>query len=251
MHRFYCPQSEFSSTEVVITDKKELHHLHDVLRLKKGDPVCLFNDKNEEARGIILASSPQKVRVQIRSVEKIKPPLPSIILACAIPRKGKFERIIEKATELGVDEIIPLKTQRTEIKINNERTPKKILRYQTVAINAAKQSGRTTVPRIHRINDFFSVLEHLTHRDAMNRVATIFIPSLSGQRKNLLETFKEIKTPKNIAFCIGPEGDFTPEEYTLAKKYGCQPVSLGKTILKIETAALPAVACTNLYYRNG
>lgn len=125
MHRFYCPQSDFSTKEVVITDKNELHHLGDVLRLKKGDRIGLFNDKNQEASGTILSNNAQKVCVHISSVQKIKTQWPSIILACAVPHKGKFELIIEKTTELGVDEIIPLKTKRTEIVLNEERRIKK------------------------------------------------------------------------------------------------------------------------------
>lgn len=245
MHRFYCPQSDFSTQEVVITDKNELHHLRDVLRLKKGDRIGLFNDKNEEAGGTIVSSHAQKVCVHISAVQKMKPQGPSIILACAVPHKGKFELIIEKTTELGVDEIIPLKTQRTQIALNKERQIKKRMRYQTVAVNAAKQSGRTSVPTIHTIIDFPDVFKHFAGD------VFVFIPSLSGKRKNLFKAFQDIKTPKKIAFCIGPEGDFTPDEYALAQKAGCQAVSLGKTILKVETAAITAVACARAYYHNG
>jgi len=150
--------------------------------------------------------------------------------------------IIEKATELGVDEIIPLKTDRTEIKLTDSRQAKKQQRYQTIAINASKQSKRTIVPIIHPVTDFSSALNHLT------KTSITIIPSLNEETKNLFNTFEKIKSPKAISFLIGPEGDFTPEEYAQAQNKGCIPVTLGTTILKVETAALCALSCANLFF---
>jgi len=242
MHRFYCPKADFSSKNIFITDKDELHHLRDVLRLKKGDEVHLFDGKGREASGNFVAVTSREANVQIHSVTQFERKGPLIILACALPKKSKFEFIIEKATELGVDEIIPLKTHRTEINLKGDRLDKKILRYQTVAINASKQSKRLIIPTIHPITDFTSVLKHLA------KTTTPIIPSLSGERKNLLNTFKNIPSPKAVSFLIGPEGDFTPEEYALAQEEGCIPVSLGETVLKVETAAICALSCANLFF---
>ena len=105
MHRFYCPQSNLENPQVIITDPKELHHLHNVLRLKKGDTVTIFNKQGEEATGRVASIQLAKAVVVIGSVRKDKPDLPVIILACAIPKKSKFELIIEKATELGVEQL--------------------------------------------------------------------------------------------------------------------------------------------------
>ena len=177
------------------------------------------------------------------SVRKDKPDLPVIILACAIPKKSKFEWIIEKAAELGVDEIIPLKTKRTEVDLKGNRLAKKISRYHDAAVNAAKQSRRLRVPIIHPVTDFTSAMKLLSGG------TTVFIPSLSGERKNILEAFKAVPSPSRVAFLIGPEGDFTPQEYDLARARGCISVSLGKTVLKVETAALVAVACAQIWFR--
>ncbi len=247
MHRFYCPQSNLENTQVVITDPKELHHLRDVLRLKKGDEVTIFNKQGKEATGRIDNIQPAKVTVAIESVREDIPNPPVITLACAIPKKSKFELIIEKATELGVDEIIPLKTKRTQIELKGDRLERKIIRYQEVAVNAAKQSQRLRVPVIHPIADLASTLKSFT------KETTVFIPSLSegegGERKNIFEAFKTVPSPSRVAFLIGPEGDFTPQEYDLARAHGCIGVSLGKTVLKVETAALAAVACAQLWFR--
>jgi len=172
------------------------------------------------------------------------PDLPVIILACAIPKESEFELIIERATELGADEIIPLRTKRTEMDLKGDRLAKMIARYHDVAVNAAKQSGRPRVPVIHPVTDLTVVLKSFPER------TTVFIPSLSGERKNILEAFKAVPSPSRVAFLIGPEGDFTPQEYDLARARGCIGVSLGKTVLKVETAALVAVACARLWFRH-
>lgn len=244
MHRFYCPHTDFSSPEVVIADKKERHHLLNVLRLKKGDTIELFNEKAEEAVGCIFSINPSEIRVRIQSVSSSVRRAPLIVLACAIPKKTKFEWIIEKAAELGVDEIVPLRTARTEVKLAKEQAARKMERYQTVAVNAAKQSQRPEVPAIGPVTDFSSALERLS------RESLVFIPSLQGKRENILKAFERHPSPREISFLIGPEGDFTPEEYDLAGEKGCIPVSLGETILKVETAAIASVACAHFYYRH-
>ncbi len=242
MHRFYCPTSNFSQKNIQITDKDELHHLRDVLRLKKNDTISLFDGKGGEASGKLLSVTPKQADVRIQTAKQTKHKKPLIILACALPKKTKFEFIIEKATELGVDEIIPLKTRRTEINLKGDRLDKKHLRYKTIAINASKQSCRSIIPAIHPITELSSALDHLT------KTTTVIIPSLTGKRKNIFGTFKEIKSPKAISFLIGPEGDFTPKEYKLAQEAGCIPVTLGETVLKVETAALCAVSCAHLFF---
>ena len=244
MCRFYCPTSDFSSQVVSITDKDELHHLREVLRLKKNDAVDLFNGNGMEASGCIVAISPLRVDIRIQSVREHQPSGASIILACAVPKKTKFELIVEKATELGVREIIPLKTSRTEVKLDGHRLSHKFARYKTVAVNAAKQSNRAVIPLIHPITAFPSALKHLT------KTTTAIIPSLSGKNENLLAALGRLKSPTAISVFIGPEGDFTLEEYRQAQQCGCIPVSLGETILKVETAAICAVSCVHLFFHH-
>ena len=243
MHRFYCPEADFARQQISITNKEELHHLKDVLRLKKDANVCLFNGQGKEASGKILSVSSQKAEVEILSVKECKPNRPRFILACALPKKSKFEWIIEKATELGVDEIIPLNTKRTEINLKGDRLVSKKTRYQTVAINAAKQSQRSFIPTIHPVMDFPSALKSLT------KSSTVIIPSLTGERKSLLKALRDMKSSQTISFLIGPEGDFTPEEYAFAQKCGCIAVTLGDTILKVETAAICVLSCASLFFR--
>lgn len=241
MHRFFSPQSNLNSAQITISDLSEIHHMRDVLRLKEGAKVVIFDGSGKEAAGIISRSKEQTITIAIQSVSHSAPSRKAkIILACAIPKKTKFEFIIEKCTELGVDEIIPLATKRTEFRWDDERIQKKAGRYKTVAINAAKQSKRSTVPTIHPVSKFENTLVNFPPSTAG------FIPCLIPDAKNLLSTFKISKEARNVIFFIGPEGDFTPDEVAKAIKAGCTPVSLGKTVLKVDTAAISVVALANL-----
>src|SRR3990167_2184159 len=150
MHRFFSPQSNLNSSQITITDSSEIHHMRDVLRLKEGDTVAIFDGSGKEALGKIFRSKKNEIVIAINSVKDLKPSRNvRVILACAIPKKAKFEFIVEKCAELGVDEIIPMCTKRTEFRGDDERVGKKANRYKTVAVNAAKQSKRSTIPTIH------------------------------------------------------------------------------------------------------
>ena len=239
MHRFYFPHSDFSTKDIVLTDQEEIHHLQNVLRLKKGAEVSLFNGIGDEGMGVIGSITRTKVLITIQSVAHLKRPQPRIILACSLPKKSKFEWIIEKATELGVQEIIPLQTERTEIILKGEKEHKKIERFEQVAINACKQSQYPFLPEIHGAMDTFEAVDFL-----MNH-SVVLMPSLQGDRKPLVPILQHHAGNRPISFMIGPEGDFTDEEYRYAHSQGCVPISLGPTILKVETAAITAVACAH------
>jgi 16S rRNA (uracil1498-N3)-methyltransferase len=242
MHRFFIPNADFKQSKIILTDFKEIHHLVHVLRLKKGSSVGIFNKSNEEGEGKILEISSNKVSIEIKNSRTIDIQLPLITLACAMPKKSKFETIIEKATELGVYEIIPLQTKRTEIILKGDREEKRLIRFQTVAINAAKQSKRVNVPQILPIMEFSKALEYLKEN------TTMIIPSLMGTRIPLIQALEQTKAAQRISFLIGPEGDFTAEEYRLAQTAGCLSVSLGETTLKVETAALCVIACAKQFH---
>ena len=124
MHRFYFPQLKQSDSNIQIISTQEVHHIKNVLRLKKGEDVTLFNGKDLVVVGKIVFMD-KTVGVDILEIKEFAKDGPRIILACAVPKRTKFEWIIEKATELGADEIIPLKTKRTEVRFKDDRAAKK------------------------------------------------------------------------------------------------------------------------------
>jgi len=239
MHRFRCP-IERTASRIELTDTTEIHHLKNVLRLKPGGKIIVFDGKGLQARGEITELKQNKCTINVSRVEEAPHKELSLILACAIPKKGKFETVIEKATELGVAAIIPLKTKRTEVDLKGERAAKKRARFVAVALNAAKQSGRADIPRIEPIASLGDCLKRLKG-DCLLLMAGLVEP-----RKPLTQIFPLEKHIKKIAVFIGPEGDFTDDEYALARKEGAEIVSLGEHVLKVETAALSSISFIQL-----
>ncbi len=244
MYRFYTIQQEINQERILIIERDEIHHIKNVLRSKINDIIQIFNSNRQEITGTILSLSENEIMIKKISFKSDPPHTTKIILACAIPKKSKFEMIIEKSTELGIDEIIPIETKRTEIKIKSNQLQKKQNRFQTVAINAAKQSKRLSIPTILPIMKFTKALEYLTES------STVIMPSLTGKTKPLLKTLTHLQKKKttSISFLIGPEGDFTEEEYHQAHEKGAIPVSLGPTVLRVETAAICASSTANLLF---
>ena len=240
MDRFFSASAHASSQNVLIDDPDELHHLKQVLRLKIGDEVQLVNGKGLLVYGTLIDASKQKAVFKATSFMNAPPrQAPLIVLACALPKKAKFEMILEKATELGVDEIIPMVTERTEVIVNKETGIRKEQRFSKVIVNACKQSKRLWFPELHPVMPFEDVIK--TFNGDSN---ALFIPWLKGDRRHIREAFEEGFDRKmaRIVFLIGPEGDFTFEEVNFAVKAGAKPLDLGETILKVDTAAVAVVS---------
>lgn len=244
MHRFYFPKTFPETNEhLTIEAGQELHHLTHVLRCQTNETVELFDGKGTQAVAKILSLNTHNANLKMIKVSKEKQKQIYTILACAIPKRSKFETIIEKATELGVDEIIPLMTKRTEVILKGDRAQKKQKRYEAISINAAKQCGRSTLPFIHEITRFPKALSYLKSNSEM------IMPSLTDNSEPLFSHLKSLKSPNRISLLIGPEGDFTAQEYTQAHHEGAKPACLGSHVLKVETAALIALGCIQLYYQ--
>jgi 16S rRNA (uracil1498-N3)-methyltransferase len=225
-HRFFIPFQK-TDQKIILEDADEFRHLSKVLRLKKGDEVELINGQGSLARGIVEEIKKASAVIFLQEVSFIpQRPGVKITLACAIPKRAKFEAIIEKCTELGVDRIVPLITERTEFLLDGERAEKRSERFARVAMNAAKQCKRLWFPEISEPTSFMRAVKNL-----------------SGPHAGLLDqALMRQAGMKECVFFIGPEGDFTPQEIQLALKAGALPVSLGETVLKVDTAAMAVVA---------
>lgn len=235
MQRFFSSVEKLVNDQVVFLGGSEHRHLTQVLRLRVGEEISLFNGKGFSALAKIQQIQKEQTAVIIRSVQKDEIILPRLVLACAIPKRAKFEFIIEKCTELGIDEIIPLITERTEVRPSGSQFAKIHDRYSKVAINAAKQCKRSLLPRISFPKSLFEIFE--LPPDGLN-----FIPWLDEKDRSIKTVLQEHPNPQTIRFFIGPEGDFSPKEVKAALHWGCHPVTLGPTVLKVDTAAIGLTA---------
>lgn len=240
MHRFYCSARNISKNKIIINDLKEIHHIRDVLRLKINDEVRVFDDKGNEYNCSIKELLKNQVIFNIQDKQLSKMHKVKIAVACAMPKKSKMDDIIDKLTQLGVDRIIPMQTQRVIVKLDKNKIILRHLHWNKIAQAASQQSQRNTLPVVKSIK---SIKEILTESDSYDLK---LIPTLTGKRKAIKEIFTKTKA-KNILVLIGPEGDFTPEELALAKQLGCIPVSLGDLVLRVETAAIAIVSFIRLY----
>ena len=245
MHRAYCPIESFPlNTTVNLTDTEEIHHIKNVLCLKPGEQVQLFNGKGEEAVGILSTITEKSISILMQNVLPETPKSIRVVLACAIPKKVKFDSIVEKATELGVDEIIPLLTGRTEIRLDEKRSAGKHTRYETIALNAAKQCKRSSIPAIHPPTPFSKAIQKIDPHTLG------LIPCLEApNRISLNDAFARSHNTATVMVFIGPEGDFTDEEIQHALNAGCLPVTLGSTILKVDTAALCVLSAARVFFQ--
>lgn len=226
-------------------DKNESHHLVSVLRARQGDAITLFDGSGKAWTGTIVESNPKNAIVKIERHIDLRPPFCKITLAQAMPKAKGMEQIIQRATEIGISQIIPLKTSRTELKLDNERQERRIERWHMTAVEACKQSGYLLVPEISQIQTFKEFIKSIQNTNSLKLVA-----SLEQDAKSLKNHLKEGTRPSSIIWLIGPEGDFTEDEYQMARESGFTPISLAKNVLRIETAVIYALSITDYEINN-
>jgi 16S rRNA (uracil1498-N3)-methyltransferase len=245
MHRFYCPAKNISSRSITLSDLNQIHHIRDVLRLKVGGELIIFDERQNEYLASFEKIQAQKIILKRKT--KIKPGDSKnrlrISVACAIPKKAKMDDMVDKLTQLGADRIIPLETERVIVKITGQKRNARIERWRRIALSASMQSQRKELPAIESIKTMDELLAGASIYDLK------LIPTLGGERNSLKEILKDTK-PANVLLLIGPEGDFSEKEVSLARNYGCVPVSLGNLVLRVDTACLAAVSFIRLYADN-
>jgi len=243
MSRFYVPPENISEGTIHISGK-EAHHILDVMRMSEGDQVVVFDGTGKEYTGFIKQADTAKGELFVEVVRVDTPSrgtAPRVTLAQAVPKKGRMDYIVEKATELGVSAIIPLTSERTIVRPDERSAGKKAQRWRAIAVEASKQCGRPDVPEVCGITPYDDVLGDIGGYDLA------VIACLSEGTMPLKQVLPGALPGKVIIF-IGPEGDFTPEEIEKALQKKCRAVSLGPRVLKSDTAGLFAVSAVNYHY---
>jgi 16S rRNA (uracil1498-N3)-methyltransferase len=234
MHRFYVTQDRINGDSISIIGS-DVNHIKNVLRMKQGDEILICNGQGKDCYCIINRVSEHEIIASINSIKDTGTELKSkITLFQGIPKKDKFELIIQKAVELGVYEIVPVMTERVVVKLEDKKKEeKKLERWQAIAEEAAKQSGRGIIPSIKPVRSFFDAI-----KDA-GQMELAFIPYEKAiSMHNTRVVLSKIENYTTIGVFIGPEGGFDEEEIKLASENNIKPITLGKRILRTETAGL-------------
>lgn len=227
MHLFYIPGIQ---SETIILPEEESKHALKVLRLQAGDPVVLVDGSGGYYQALIREAHPKKCLLQVTSSQQGYGLRPYRVQVAVAPTKNldRMEWFVEKATEIGIDDIFFLSCERSERKhLNLERLDK-------IVISAMKQSIKAYKPRLHELQPYKTFL-------AACDPATTFIAHLEDQQRLALH---QVDLTEKCCILIGPEGDFSPREIAMAYERGLKAVTLGNSRLRTETAAL--VACHTL-----
>ncbi len=228
MRRFYTPKENFQADKAIL-NLEETRHLRDVLRLREGAEIHIFDGEGKEFFGTI-----EKISKSETLVEIIKEIAPSALessldltLAVALLKGEKFDLVVQKAVELGVTKLIPLNTKRADVKL--KESEKKLDRWRKIALEAAKQSGRAKLMQIEKPIDFNDFVE-------TERGTRILFTERNGA------SFAEIKTAQQIIAVVGAEGGWEDSEIAAAREKGFQIITLGGRILRAETATIAVTA---------
>ena len=213
-------------------DDNAANHVGRVLRMQAGQALQLFNGDGQDYRATITEAGKKHVQVEVQEAAENETESPlRVVLAQTLSKGDRMDYAVQKAVEMGVSEIVPLTTERCDVKLKGDREDKRLRHWQQVAISAAEQCGRARVPDIQPVMTVQQWLEHARACDLR-----LVLHHRTERSLNTLEK------PSSIALMIGPEGGLTAEEIALAEDNGFLPVALGPRVLRTETAPVAAIA---------
>ena len=234
LHLFADP-SDVQDELLTITGP-EVNHIRNVMRLKPGEEISVsIGGDGKEYRYGIESYTEDSVLCRLRFVKDKEVELPvKVLLFQGLPKADKMDLIVQKAVELGAAEIIPVSMERCVVKLDAGKAAKKTARWQTIAESAASQSRRSIIPRVLAPMSMKEAVEYAKEQTEV-RVIPYELQEDDGSVKQYLESLKE---GQSVSIFIGPEGGFAPGEVELAKEAGIRPISLGRRILRTETAGM-------------
>lgn len=238
MHRFFVEEPAMGEDSITITGG-DVNHIKNVLRMSVGDKICVINGQNnKEYYCEITAVGNDAVDTRICEIRESDQELGNeVVLFQGLPKSDKMELIIQKAVELGVHTIVPVSTDRTVVKLDAKKEANKRKRWMSISESAAKQSGRLRIPEVTPVVSYREALEMAKKMD----VRLIPYELAEGMEKTR-ELMSSIQPGQSVAVFIGPEGGFESSEIEKAIEIGAWPITLGKRILRTETAGLVTLA---------
>ncbi len=237
MSRFFVNAADVGEASITIRSKEDIQHIRKVLRLKEGDKIEISDSTEWEYEAEICSMEPEFVEARILDKQKFaREPGLQVTLFQGIPKQSKMETIVQKCVELGIFRIVPVFMERTVV-VDKGNFGKKRERWQRIAEESVKQCRRGIIPKIETAVKLPDVIKALPEFDL---VLFPYENETGRTMKDSLRSRKEML--KKIALVIGPEGGFSDREASLLKEAGVDCVSLGKTILRTETAGPAALA---------
>lgn len=238
MHHFFVEPSQIQGNHIFI-DGPDVNHIRNVLRMNPGEEVNVTDGSGEKVYRCAIASiGEDKVELNIMWAQEKGMELPSkIYLFQGLPKSDKMELIIQKAVELGVYEIIPMATARAVVKLDQKKAAAKVKRWQAISESAAKQSKRLLIPEVKEPVKFSEALELASDLD-VRLIPYELAEGMDGTRRII----QSVKPGQSVAVFIGPEGGFEEAEVELAKEAGFQAITLGRRILRTETAGMTVLS---------
>ena len=248
MQHFFVVPDQVRDGYIEITGS-DVNHMKNVLRMKTGEQLEISDGNNKKYLCEIESLEADKVTAQILEEREAENELPSkIYLFQGLPKSDKMELIIQKAVELGAAGIVPVSTKNAVVKLDAKKEEAKRKRWQAIAESAAKQSGRSLMPRVMGLMTLGQAFDYIEKEQfALRLIPYEHEAGMEGSRQEL----SRVAPGQDIAVFIGPEGGFDESEINLALKKGVRPVSLGKRILRTETAGLAMLSVLMMRLEGG
>lgn len=233
MYRFFVEKYQIHDGRVDITGE-DVNHIRNVLRMRPGEEVLISTGDEWEYTCAIERLEEDRVILRVEDASRPGRELASKIwLFQCLPKSDKMETVIQKAVELGAYTVVPVASSRCVVKLDERRAAQKVVRWNAIAEAAAKQSKRLIIPEVRGVMRF---------RDALEAAADLDVKLIPYERQDGMEGTRKIlnaiRPGQSAAVMIGPEGGFDDAEVQLAREHGFEPVTLGKRILRTETAGM-------------
>jgi len=242
MNRFTVEKGAIGPDRIDITDAQDVRHLTRVLRVRAGEDVYISDGDGAGYVAALEQATPARARLLIKErlpVRRREERPVRLTVACAVPKAARFEEVIDKGTQLGVDAFVPLLTERGIL--DEAACLRKVPRWERVRLAAARQSGVLFIPTLAAPVTFEKFLPQLREHDLK------VLPHLSETSRSLENVFQGFERGR-VVVLIGPEGDFSRDEVRRAIDAGCAGVSLGCSVLRVDTAAVAVASYVRLRY---
>ncbi len=243
MHRFYLPPAECRQ-QLLTLSKREAHHALNVLRIRPGERVAVLNGAGEEMLCEVLEAAHGAVTLKVVQTHALARLPYKVTLLQALTKGKTMEQIVQRATELGAHRIVPILSARSVAQVQTDDAANKLDKWETTAIEAIKQCGCAWLPRLEPPQ---TPQAFLARED---KFELSLIASLQPESRHPREHFELFQAeherrPESVCVWVGPEGDFTPAEINAIRASGALPITLGKLVLRSETAAIYCMSIIN------